>query len=80
VAAAAISDLRSALETAPRETTLYISGADQYLSSALSSGKGIQTFFPNVKTVVFDNASPGLRPDGTEVVFQYSRGKLTPDR
>jgi len=54
--------------------------ADQYLSSALYSGKGIQTFFPNVRAVVFDNASPGFRPDGTEVVFQYSRGKLTPDR
>jgi len=80
VAEAAISDLRPALETAPREATLYISGADQYLSSALYSGKGIQTFFPNVRAVVFDNASPGFRPDGTEEVFQYSRGKLTPDR
>jgi len=72
IARDAIHELRPLLADAPPGSTLYISGSDGYLWLALAWGSGIKVFFPQVESVIFDNISRDYRPDGSEIVFDYT--------
>jgi hypothetical protein len=72
VAERAINELKPALASAPKGTTLYISGSDGNLYLALAWGDGIKVFFPQIEAVIFDNVSPEYQLKGTETVFRYA--------